>query len=108
MILKNVMNDLYARDTNAKIKAVKRSTFQSGKYIGCYAPIGYRKDPEDHHHLLIDPLTAPTVKRIFDLCMQGYSFRKIARTLNEEKVSSPRGFYYLSEKRKNLRRETPF
>lgn len=108
MILKNVMNDLYARDTSAKIKAVKRSTFKSGKYIGCYAPIGYRKDPEDHHHLLIDPMTAPIVKRIFDMRMQGYSFRKIARTLNEEKVPSPRGFYYLSEQRENLRGETPF
>ncbi len=108
MILKNVMNDLYARDTSAKIKAVKLSTFKSGKYIGCYAPIGYRKDPEDHHHLLIDPMTAPIVKRIFDLRMQGFSFRKIARTLNEEKVPSPRGFYYLSEQRENLRGETPF
>ena len=108
MILKNVMNDLYARDTSAKIKAVKRSTFKSGKYIGCYAPIGYRKDPEDHHHLLIDPMTAPIVKRIFDMRMQGYSFRKIARTLNEEKVPSPRSFYYLSEQRENLRGETPF
>lgn len=108
MILKNVMNDLYARDTSAKIKAVKRSTFKSGKYIGCYAPIGYRKDPEDHHHLLIDPMTAPIVKRIFDMRMQGYGFRKIARTLNEDKVPSPRGFYYLSEQRENLRGETPF
>ena len=27
MILKNVMNDLYARDTSAKIKDVKRSIF---------------------------------------------------------------------------------
>lgn len=33
-ILKNVMNDLYARDTSNKIKAVKQSTFKSGKYVG--------------------------------------------------------------------------
>ena len=37
------MNDLYARDTSSKIKAVKLSTFKSGKYVGCYAPLGYRK-----------------------------------------------------------------
>ena len=30
VILKNVMNDLYARDTSSKIKAVKLSTFKSG------------------------------------------------------------------------------
>ena len=43
VILKNVMNDLYARDTSNKIKAVKQSTFKAGKYVGCYAPIGYLK-----------------------------------------------------------------
>ena len=43
VILKNVMNALYARDTSNKIKAVKLSTFKAGKYVGCYAPLGYRK-----------------------------------------------------------------
>ena len=95
VILKNVMNDLYARDTSSKIRAVKQSTFKSGKYVGCYAPIGYRKSPADKHILEIDPVTAPVVLRIFDMRLQGDSFRKIARTLNEEGVPSPRGFYYL-------------
>ncbi len=59
VILKNVMNDLYARDTSNKIRAVKQSTFKAGKYVGCYAPIGYLKSPEDKHVLIIDPVTAP-------------------------------------------------
>ena len=58
VILKNVMNDLYARDTSSKIKAVKLSTFKSGKYVGCYAPLGYRKSEADKHVLEIDPVTA--------------------------------------------------
>ena len=97
VILKNVMNDLYARDTSAKIRAVKRSTFQTGKYIGCYAPIGYQKSPEDKHVLVPDPATAPIVRRIFDMRCQGLSYRKIATTLNEEKVSTPRDLYYLQK-----------
>jgi len=97
VILKNVMNDLYARDTSAKIRAVKRSTFQTGKYIGCYAPIGYMKSPEDRHVLVPDPVTAPIVRRIFDMRCQGLSYRKIATTLNEEKVSTPRDLYYLQK-----------
>lgn len=108
VILKNVMNDLYARDTSSKIRAVKRSTFRTGKYVGCYAPIGYRKSPADKHILEIDPVTAPVVLRIFDMRLQGDSFRKIARTLNEEGVPSPRGFYYMAEGRPNLRGETPY
>ena len=107
-ILKNVMNDLYARDTSNKIKAVKQSTFKSGKYVGCYAPIGYRKSPEDKHVLEIDPVTAPIVRKIFDMRLRGDTFRKIARTLNEEGVPSPRGFYYMAEGRPNLRGETPY
>lgn len=62
VILKNVMNDLYARDTSSKIKAVKLSTFKSGKYVGCYAPLGYRKSEADKHVLEIDPVTAPVVR----------------------------------------------
>ena len=108
VILKNVMNDLYARDTSSKIRAVKQSTFRTGKYVGCYAPIGYRKSSADKHILEIDQVTAPVVLRIFDMRLQGDSFRKIARTLNEEGVPSPRGFYYMAEGRPNLRGETPY
>lgn len=74
VILKNVMNDLYARDTSSKI----------------------------------DPVTAPVVRHIFDLRLQGYGFRKIALQLNAEKVPAPRSFYYMAEGRENLRGETPF
>ena len=106
VILKNVMNDLYARDTSNKIKAVKLSTFKAGKYVGCYAPLGYRKSAADKHILEIGPVTAPVVRRIFDLRLQGYGFRKIALQLNAEKVPSPRTFYYMAEGRENRRGET--
>lgn len=105
VILKNVMNDLYARDTSSKIRAVKRSSFQAGKYVGCYAPIGYLKSPEDKHILVPDPETAPIVKRIFDLRCQGFSYRKIATTLNTEQVPTPSGFYYLRQGKPNIRKE---
>lgn len=108
VILKNAMNDLYARDTSSKIKAVNLSTFKSGKYVGCYAPLGYKKSEADKHVLEIDPVAAPVVRHIFDLRLQGYGFRKIALQLNAEKVPSPRSFYYMAEDRENLRGETPF
>ena len=64
---------------------MKLSTFKSGKYVGCYAPLGYRKSEADKHVLEIDPVTAPVVRHIFDLRLQGYGFRKIALQLNAEK-----------------------
>ena len=108
VILKNVMNDLYARDTSNKIRAVKQSTFKAGKYVGCYAPIGYLKSPEDKHVLVIDPVTAPVVIRIFDLRCQGYSYRKIATTLNTENVPTPTTFYYMRQGKSNIRKDGDF
>ena len=108
VILKNVMNDLYARDTSNKIRAVKRSSFQAGKYVGCYAPYGYRKSPEDKHVLVIDPATAPVVRRIFDLRCQGFGYRRIAALLNADKIPTPRDYYYLQMGKSNPRGETPF
>ncbi|MCD7856299.1 MAG: recombinase family protein [Clostridiales bacterium] len=108
MILKNVMNDLYARDTSSKIRAVKKSTFLFGKYIGCYAPMGYQKSPEDKHVLIPDPVTAPIVKRIFDLRCQGFSYRKIATMLNEEGLPTPRDYYYMSQGKQNPRSDGGF
>ncbi|MDE6589112.1 MAG: recombinase family protein, partial [Oscillospiraceae bacterium] len=108
VILKNVMNDLYARDTSNKIRAVKQSTFKAGKYVGCYAPIGYLKSPEDKHVFVIDLVTAPIVKRIFDLRCQGYSYRKIATILNTENVPTPTGFYYMRRGKPNIRKDGDF
>ena len=108
VIIKNVMNDLYARDTSSKIKAVKQSTFKSGKYVGCYAPLGYKKSEADKHILEIDPVTAPVVKHIFDMRLQGDSFRKIATQLNAEGVPAPRTFYYMATGRENIRSKSPY
>lgn len=96
VILKNVMNDLYARDTSNKIKAVKQATFKAGKFIGCYAPYGYMKSPEDKHKLIPDPVTAPIVRRIFDLRAQGTGHYKIAAALNEDGIPSPKTYYYMA------------
>ena len=106
VILKNVMNDLYARDTSNKIKAVKQATFKAGKFIGCYAPYGYMKSPEDKHKLIPDPVTAPIVRRIFDLRTQGNGHRKIAIILNEDGIPSPKMYYYMTLGQEHHRYET--
>ena len=86
-----------------------RDYIEAGKYTDFVFPSrGCRKNTEDKHILEIDPVTAPVVRRIFDLRLQGYGFRKIALQLNAEKVASPRSFYYMAEGRENLRGETPY
>jgi len=102
MIFKNVLNDAFARDTSNKIKAVKQSAFKAGKYIACYAPYGFIKDPNDHHKLIIDEPAATVVRRIFDMRYQGYGYKRIASILNDEKVPTPRNYHFQREERPNL------
>ena len=94
VIFKNVMNDFYARDTSSKIKAVRQSVCKTGKYIGCYAPYGYIKNPQDTHRLIIDEPAASVVRRIFALRCEGLGCHKIAQALNKDKITPPRDYYY--------------
>ncbi len=42
-------------------------------------------------------MTAPVVRHIFDMRLQGDSFRKIAAQLNAENVPTPMDFYYMAK-----------
>lgn len=87
--LKNIINDYYAKDISRKscsALAIKRS---NGEYVGSYAPYGYRKDPANKNRLLIDPVTAPIVRQIYEWRAAGAGFGAITRRLNEQGVPSP-------------------
>lgn len=94
MCFLNLFNEFYSRDTSKKVKAVKKACAESGKFMGTYPAYGYKRDPADKHHLVIDEETAPVVRRIFALRCQGLGFRKIAVQLNEEGVQPPGVLYY--------------
>jgi len=83
---KNILNDLYSRDISKKVLAGWMARSRQGKFLGGPPPYGLQRDPEDHGHLIIDPETAPTVKLIFDLALNGYGTMKIAKHLLERKI----------------------
>ena len=68
---RNIINEMYAKDTSRKIKSALRTRKKSGKYISSNAPFGYQKDPADHNHLVIDPNTAPVVEYIYSMAEEG-------------------------------------
>jgi len=86
---KNVVNEMYARDTSKKIKSAFETKMKEGSYIGSFAPYGYKKDPEDKNHLIIDENTAPIVQEIFDMAEMGTKPIDIARYLNNKGVMTP-------------------
>lgn len=45
--LKNIVNDMYAKDISRKITSAMKAKRLRGDYIGNYAPYGYLKDPEN-------------------------------------------------------------
>lgn len=70
-----------------------RAKAKKGQYIGSFAPYGYMKDPENKNHLLIDPETAPVVRRIFDMAIDGKIVSEIATVLNREKIETPAQYF---------------
>lgn len=92
MPFKSIMNEYYARDTSKKIRSVKKTMALNGGFCGSFAPYGYMVDPKNKRQLLVDPETAPTVKRIFELSKQGNSVHQIARTLCEDGILIPRAY----------------
>jgi len=94
MCFVNLFNEFYSRDTSKKVKAVRKACAESGKFMGTYPAYGYKRDPEDKHHLVIDEDTAPIVRRIFAMRASGMGFHAIACVLNEENIPSPGVLYY--------------
>lgn len=86
---KNVVNEMYARDTSKKIRSALAVKQHSGSYIGNFAPYGYRKDPCDKNHLIPDEEAAAVVREIFDLSVQGHRPGEIACALNARGVLPP-------------------
>lgn len=86
---KNILNEQYAKDISKKVRSSFKVKQQRGEFIGAFASYGYRKDPDDHNKLLIDPPAAEVVRRIFTLYEQGMGKIRIAKRLNEEKIPCP-------------------
>ena len=94
--IKNVVNEMYARDVSKKTKAAKKAKARDGQFIGSKAPFGYKIDPNDRHHLIVDEPTAQVVKRIFRLASEGVGYNKMAKIFREEKVLTPIAYFNLN------------
>jgi len=94
--IKNVVNEMYARDVSKKTKAAKKAKARDGQFIGSKAPFGYKIDPNDRHYLIVDEPAAQVVKRIFRLASEGVGYNKMAKIFREEKVLTPIAYFNLN------------
>ncbi|MEG1309481.1 MAG: recombinase family protein [Bacilli bacterium] len=88
-----IMNDMYAKDISKKIKSSIKAKQKEGKWVSGRTPFGYMHDKKDKNKLVISEEQAKVVRRIYDLCLNGLSFYKIALVLSNEKVKSPAQYY---------------
>ncbi len=103
--LQFAVNEVMLRQTSQKIKMVLNNKKANGQYC-CAAPYGYKKNHETSR-LLPDELSAPVVRRIFEMAASGCSTREICRTLNREGIFPPLKFkaqYRASFSSKGLQR----
>lgn len=105
--INGLVNEWYLEDMSENIRSVLTNRRQNGFHIGSFALYGYKKDPDQKGHLLIDEEAAAVVREVFTLFSQGYGKTAIARMLNDRGIPNPteykrlHGLRYQQPKRKN-------
>ena len=78
-----VLSQLEIEIVSKRTKFGMVGAIKSGHIPGI-KPLGYKNDST--RKTIIDPATAPIIKRVFDLYLQGKTYLQIAKIFNEEKV----------------------
>ena len=105
--INGLVNEWYLEDMSENIRSVLANRRQNGFHIGSFALYGYKKDPDQKGHLIIDEEAAAIVREVFTLFSQGYGKTAIARILNDRGVPNPteykrlQGLRYKQPERKN-------
>lgn len=87
--LKNLINHIYAKDISRKVGTALALKQQKGEFIGCRPSYGYRKDPKNKNHLIVDEVAAPVVKDIFQWYATGVTIMEIIEKLDGANIPSP-------------------
>ena len=101
----NIMSEWYVRDCSRKQKAQYQIRGKSGKPVTNTIPYGFKKDPDEKHHWLVDEEAADVVRRIFHLSAEGKGPQTIAKILMMDKVERP-SYYLARQGRGTCQRKT--
>ena len=105
--INGLVNEWYLEDMSENIRSVLTNRRVNGFHIGAFALYGYKKDPDQKGHLIIDEEAAAIVREVFTLFSQGYGKTAIARMLNDRGIPNPteykrlHGLRYRQPKTKN-------
>ena len=97
LALKNLFNDMYAKDISKKVRSSLIVKKQNGEFVGKLAPYGYIKDPKDKHKFLIDKNVSHIIRKIFDMILDGKSRRQVTDFLNDNDILTPSEYLNLNK-----------
>lgn len=92
--LKNIINEVYAKDISRKVGSAIEIQKREGKYGGGVAPYGYQKSKTVKGKYEVDEEAAKVVRYIFELRLAEYGYCSIVKILNEKAIKSPSAYRY--------------
>ena len=102
------VKEFYQKQLSDSTKRDLRHRASRGHFVSSKAPYGYKKVAvrdgyQQHYTLELGPETAPTVRRIYDLALNGSSDRDTARDLNHDQVPYLNGRQLTAQDVKKIR-----
>lgn len=92
--LKNLVNEMYAKDVSIKVKSSRKAKWEEGGYTGGIAPYGYRaKWMNGKKCLFVEETTSDIVRNIFYLFLSGKNMKEIIVWLYEKGVTRPMEYH---------------
>ena len=97
--IKNLVNDMYAKDFSKKAKLHLKQRREEGSYVGGPPPYGYQTGWNGKHRVLLpDENTESIVRFIYEQFVEMESYTAVARELNHRRINPP----YLYKKTKEV------
>ena len=92
--LKNIVNDMYAKDISVKIKTSKHNRARNGYFIGSVPPYGYKvKKIKRGQKLEVDENVRFIVEEMFRLTLEGKSQYEVAKHFNTKGYATGMVYY---------------
>jgi len=96
--IKNLVNDMYAKDFSVKAKASLAQRRKEGSYVGGPAPYGYKAAWEGKVRKLVpDENSAEIVRYIYDKFIETESYKAVSDELNIRKINPPAVYHKTGE-----------
>lgn len=92
--LKNLVNEMYARDIAVKVKSSRQAKWEQGGFTGGVPPYGYRAERAGGKKcLFVEETTSDIVKKIYEMFLSGRNMKQIALWLYEERIVRPAEYH---------------